>query len=158
MRAAGAALVLAGSWTVWRQYTRTLRQETALLRELSDALTLLAGEIRWRRIPLPEGLSLLFDRKLTGENFHRVSELIAGGNTLQDAWNNVFGSVPWDWSTLLLRMEWSGDAQQLQRGLLWTARQLDERESAARADLRQREKLCGALSASCAGLLILILM
>lgn len=158
MRVAGAALVLAGSWTVWRQYTHTLRQETALLRELSDALTLLAGEIRWRRLPLPEGLSLLCDRKLTGAYFRRVTELIAGGNTLQSAWNSVFGAVPWDWSTLLCRMEWSGDVQQLQRGLLWTARQMDERENAARAALRQREKLCGALSASCAGLLILILM
>ena len=55
-------------------------------------------------------------------------------------------------------MEWTGDAQQLQRSLLWTARQLDECRSVAREELHQREKLCAAVSASGAGLVILILM
>ena len=158
MKAAGAALVLAGGWVVWRQYTRTLRREVALLEDFAAALTLLAGEIRWRLLPLPEGIRQLEERKLTGSYFRRVVESLTGGNTLQESWGSAFSDIPWEWAALLCRMEWTGDAQQLQRSLLWIARQLDERRSAAREELHQREKLCAAVSASGAGLVILILM
>ena len=158
MKTAGAALVLAGGWIVWRQYTRTLRREVAILEDFTAALTLLAGEIRWRRLPLPEGIRQMEERKLTGSYFRRVVKSMTGGNTLQDAWSSAFSDIPWEWGVLLRRMEWTGDAQQLQRSLLWTARQLDERRSVTREELHQREKLCAAVSASGAGLVILILM
>ncbi len=158
VKAAGTVLVLLGGWGVWRQYTGALRRETALLRDLAAALSLLAGEIRWRRIPLPQGIGQLSGRKQAGPYFSRVCRMIESGYTLQNAWEKVFAEIPWPWASILCRMEWTGDSLQLQRSLLWTAERLGELEKDGSGALHRRSQLCAAAAASAAGLLVLILL
>lgn len=158
MKPAGAVLVLLGGFIVFWEFSRTQRRQLALIRDLATALTQLAGEIRWRLLPLPDAIRNLGERKITGEYFCEVFQSLESGNTLQSAWNMAFQDLPAEIGGILLHMEWGGDVPQQEGNILYAARQMAELGEKKQEALRQREKLCAAAALSAAGLLVLILM
>ena len=158
MKPAGAVLVLLGGFIVFWEFSRTQRRQLALIRDLAAALTQLAGEIRWKLLPLPDAIRNLSGRKLSGEFFRKILNSLESGYTLQNAWYMAFQDLPAEAGGILLHMEWGGDVPQQEGSIMYAARQMTELGEKKQSALRQREKLCAAAALSAAGLLVLILM
>ena len=158
MKPFGAALVLLGGFAVYWEFSRTQRRQLALIRDLAAALKQLAGEIRWKLLPLPEAITHLCDRRISGMFFQKISQLVESGTTLQNAWELAFRDLPVEIGGILLRMEWGGDLARQEGSVLYAARQMTELGEKKQDALHQRQKLCAAAAMSAAGLLVLILM
>ena len=158
MKALGAVLVLLGGVIVFLDFSLTQRRQLALIRDIAAALTQMAGEIRWKLLPLPEAIRHLEERKISGKYFGEIHRSLKGGNTLQNSWEHTFRSFSSEMGGILLSMEWGGDIQRQEASILYAARQLTELGERKAETLRQREKLCAAATLSTTGLLVLILM
>ncbi len=158
MKLPGAVLVLLGAFAFFGEYSHALRRELALIRDLSGALTQLAGEIRWKMLSLPEGIRRLSQRKASGHYFTEIVRKLESNIPLQDAWNSVFSALPGTIAVILCGLEWGGDIRRQEAAILYAARQMTELCESRRETLRQREKLCAAAALSGAGLLVMILM
>ena len=158
MKIPGVVMVFVGGFSLFLQYSRTLRQEMSLIRDLISALELLESGIRWKKLPLPQGIRELSARKVSGKYFAQVSENMVGESTLQSAWNDIFSKFQPEIADILCAVEWSGDSQQIQGSLQYTAQQLMELYRSKESSLHQREKLCAAAALSGAGLLVIILI
>lgn len=158
MKTAGAVLVLLGGFATYWEFSRTQRRQLALIRDLAAALTQLAGEIRWKLLPLPEAINQLCGREISGSFFEMIQESMQSGNTLQFAWEQSARRLSTEISDILCRMEWGGDLARQEGSILYAAQQLTELGERKQDTLRQREKLCAAAALSVAGILVLILM
>ena len=158
MKITGAALVLLGGYAVYREFSQAQRGQLALIRDLAAALEQLAGEIRWKLLPLPEAISHISNRSLTGVFFQKVCQSVKSGIALQTAWKNTFQVLSAEISNIMLRIEWGGDLTRQEEGLLYAARQLSKLAEQKEDALHQRQKLCAAAAMSAAALLVLILM
>ncbi len=158
MKLTGAVLVLLGGITVFWSYSRALRRELALIRDLAGALTQLAGEIRWKMIPLPEGIRHLTNRRESGKFFSDIVILLESNTTLQEAWRSEFTTLSPSISDILCAIEWGGDLIRQEGSILYAASQMTELGESKKDALQQREKNCAAAALSAAGLLVMILM
>ena len=158
MKLAGTVLILLGSLGGFLGYSIAQRQEINLLRDIIAALGALESSIRWKKLPLPDGIRALASRQISGGYFAEIVNLMTGGETLQNAWNSVFYTINPEAADILCRMEWQGDTEQIQGGLRHCVEQLAARQTERQNSLHQREKLCGAAALSAAGMLIILLM
>ncbi len=157
MRAAGAALILLGGAWAFLCFSRSVRREQALLQDVIAALEQLAGEVRWKNLPLPEGIEGLARRRISGAYFREIGEMMKRNMTLQEAWEKAFDRFPGEEGEILRRLELGGDARQVQGALGRCAEALRAVFTARRESLAQRMKLCAAGLLSAAGLLVVIL-
>jgi len=158
MKPVGALMVMLGGVAVFFVFSSAQRRQLAYIRDLAAALTQLAGEIRWKLLPLPEAIRHLCDRKLTGTLFREIHNSLESGSTLQYAWIGAVQNFPGEVRDILLPMEWGGDIKQQEESVLYVARQMRELGEKRASALRQREKLCAAAALSATGLLVLILV
>ena len=86
----GGGLVLLGTALLCRAETRTRRQQTERLAELSAALSEMAAGIRSLRRTLPCLLRQQTRRPLCGAYFGAVLEGLESGQPLPDAWADAF--------------------------------------------------------------------
>ena len=158
MKLAGAVMVLLGGVAAFVNYSRTQRRQLRLVRDISAALTQLAGEIRWRNLSIPQAIDHLCDRKISGPYFGEIADLMKSNMTLQESWQSVFSHLPTEMAEILFALEWGGDAERQEKSILYAAGQMTELSRTSGESLRQREKLCAAAALSGAGLLIVILV
>ena len=158
MKLAGTALILLGSLGGFLGYSIAQRQELNLLRDIIAALGTLESSIRWKKLPLPDGIRELAARQISGNYFAEIDHLVTGGSTLQKAWNKVFREIDPESADILCRMEWQGDTEQIEGCLRHCAEQLKAQQTERQSSLHQRERLCGAATLSAAGILIILLM
>ena len=158
MKFTGIALILVGCLYICYQFSRTCQRQQALLWDLAIALELLESSIRWKKLPLPDGIRELAARQISGKYFAEIDHLVTGGSTLQKAWNKVFREIDPESADILCRMEWQGDTEQIEGCLRHCAEQLKARQTERQSSLHQRERLCGAATLSAAGILIILLM
>ncbi len=151
-------MILLGGFSVFWMYSRGQRRKLALIQDLSAALEQMAGEIRWRLTPLPDAIEALSERDISGHYFLNVHEYLQVGMPLQEAWKQAFQDLPQELGTIVLRMEWGGDLERQESSIRYVSAQLQEWDVRNRGELRQREKLCAAVTLSAAGLLVLILI
>ena len=166
----GGGLVLLGTAFLCRAETRTRRQQTERLAELSAALSEMAAGIRSLRRTLPCLLRQQTRRPLCGAYFGAVLEGLESGQPLPDAWADAFRQLePPEAGRVLRDTELTGDEEKLTAALLYAARQLkdacrrrgeqlDRLADTRRRDRRQQERLLWTAALSGAALFIILLM
>ena len=155
----GGGLVLLGTALLCRAETRTRRQQTERLTELSAALSEMAAEIRSLRRPMPWLLERQARRALCGGCFARVLSGLERGQPLQDAWEDGFRELtPPEAAGILRDTELTGDEERIVSALTAAVHRLEELADRRRRDSRQRERLLWAAALSGAGLFIILLI
>ena len=113
----GGGLVLLGTALLCRAETRTRRQQTERLAELSAALSEMAAGIRSLRRTLPCLLRQQTRRPLCGAYFGAVLEGLESGQPLPDAWADAFRQLePPEAGRVLRDTELTGDVRRLPAG------------------------------------------
>lgn len=155
----GGGLVLLGTALLCRAETRTRRQQTERLTELSAALSEMAAGIRSLRRTLPCLLRQQTRRPLCGAYFGAVLEGLERGQPLQDAWEDGFRELtPPEAAGILRDTELTGDEERIVSALTAAVHRLEELADRRRRDSRQRERLLWAAALSGAGLFIILLI
>ena len=155
----GGGLVLLGTALLCRAETRTRRQETERLAELSAALSEMAAGIRSLRRTLPCLLRQQTGRPLCGAYFGAVLVGLESGHPLSDAWADAFRQLePPEAGRVLRDTELTGDEERIVSALTSAACRLDRLADARRRDRRQQERLLWTAALSGAGLFIILLM
>ena len=155
----GGGLVLLGTALLCRAETRTRRQQTERLAELSAALSEMAAGIRSLRRTLPCLLRQQTRRPLCGAYFGAVLEGLESGQPLPDAWADAFRQLePPEASRVLRDTELTGDEERIVSALTAAVHRLEELADRRRRDSRQRERLLWAAALSGAGLFIILLI
>ena len=155
----GGGLVLLGTALVCRAETRTRRQQTERLAELSAALSEMAAGIRSLRRTLPCLLRQQTRRPLCGAYFGAVLEGLESGQPLPDAWAEAFRQLePPEAGRVLRDTELTGDEERIVSALTAAVHRLEELADRRRRDSRQRERLLWAAALSGAGLFIILLI
>lgn len=154
----GGGLVLLGTALLCRAETRTRRQQTERLAELSAALSEMAAGIRSLRRTLPCLLRQQTRRPLCGAYFGAVLEGLESGQPLPDAWADAFWQLePPEAAGILRDTELTGDEERIVSALTAAVHRLEELAD-RRRDSRQRERLLWAAALSGAGLFIILLI
>lgn len=155
----GGGLVLLGTALLCRAETRTRRQQTERLAELSAALSEMAAGIRSLRRTLPCLLRQQTRRPLCGAYFGAVLEGLERGQPLPDAWADAFRQLePPEAGRVLRDTELTGDEERIVSALTSAACRLDRLTDTRRRDRRQQERLLWTAALSGAGLFIILLM
>lgn len=155
----GGGLVLLGTALLCRAETRTRRQQTERLAELSAALSEMAAGIRSLRRTLPCLLRQQTRRPLCGAYFGAVLEGLESGQPLPDAWADAFRQLePPEAGRVLRDTELTGDEERIVSALTSAACRLDRLADNRRRDRRQQERLLWTAALSGAGLFIILLM
>ena len=155
----GGGLVLLGTALLCRAETRTRRQQTERLAELSAALSEMAAGIRSLRRTLPCLLRQQTRRPLCGAYFGAVLEGLESGQPLPDAWADAFRQLePPEAGRVLRDTELTGDEERIVSALTAAVHRLEELADRRRRDSRQRERLLWTAALSGAGLFIILLM
>lgn len=155
----GGGLVLLGTSLLCRAETRTRRQQTERLAELSAALSEMAAGIRSLRRTLPCLLRQQTRRPLCGAYFGAVLEGLESGQPLPDAWADAFRQLePPEAGRVLRDTELTGDEERIVSALTAAVHRLEELADRRRRDSRQRERLLWAAALSGAGLFIILLI
>lgn len=155
----GGGLVLLGTALLCRAETRTRRQQTERLAELSAALSEMAAGIRSLRRTLPCLLRQQTRRPLCGAYFGAVLEGLESGQPLPDAWADAFRQLePPEAGRVLRDTELTGDEERIVSALTSAACRLDRLTDTRRRDRRQQERLLWTAALSGAGLFIILLM
>ena len=151
----GGGLVLLGTALLCRAETRTRRQQTERLAELSAALSEMAAGIRSLRRTLPCLLRQQTRRPLCGAYFGAVLESLESGQPLPDAWADAFRQLePPEAGRVLRDTELTGDEERI----VSAACRLDRLADTRRRDRRQQERLLWTAALSGAALFIILLM
>lgn len=155
----GGGLVLLGTALLCRAETRTRRQQTERLAELSAALSEMAAGIRSLRRTLPCLLRQQTRRPLCGAYFGAVLEGLESGQPLPDAWADAFRQLePPEAGRVLRDTELTGDEERIVSALTSASCRLDRLADTRRRDRRQQERLLWTAALSGAGLFIILLM
>lgn len=157
MKLIGAACIALAAGNTLRTLFLQRRQEEALLRHMSVALTTMAREIRWNHRPIPAILQELKRDEVVGEYFAEMALLLDSKNTLQYAWNKVFNEFPVERETVM-NISVVGDEEQLIASLKNAAEGLQRALELRRSKRGEQTKLCVAAAMSAAGGLILLLL
>ncbi len=153
----GAACIAIAAGNTLRTIFVQRRQDEELLRHIAAALSTMAREIRWHHRPIPAILQILERDEIVGEYFGKIALLLNSKNTLQYAWNNVFGDFPVE-REIMLNISVAGDEEQLVASLENTAESLQHTLEQRRSKRGEQTKLCVAAAMSAAGGLILLLL
>ena len=122
----GGGLVLLGTALLCRAETRTRRQQTERLAELSAALSEMAAGIRSLRRALPCLLRQQTRRPLCGAYFGAVLESLESGQPLPDAWADAFRQLePPEAGRVLRDTELTGDEERIVSALTSAACRLE---------------------------------
>lgn len=155
----GGGLVLLGTALLCRAETRTRRQQTERLAELSAALSEMAAGIRSLRRTLPCLLRQQTRRPLCGAYFGAVLKGLESGQPLPDAWADAFRQLePPEAGRVLRDTELTGDEERIVSALTSAVCRLDRLADTRRRDRRQQERLLWTAALSGAGLFIILLM
>lgn len=155
----GGGLVLLGTALLCRAETRTRRQQTERLAELSAALSEMAAGIRSLRRTLPCLLRQQTRRPLCGAYFGAVLEGLESGQPLPDAWADAFRQLePPEAGRVLRDTELTGDEERIVSALTSAACRLVRLADTRRRDRRQQERLLWTAALSGAALFIILLM
>lgn len=155
----GGGLVLLGTALLCRAETRTRRQQTERLAELSAALSEMAAGIRSLRRTLPCLLRQQTRRPLCGAYFGAVLESLESGQPLPDAWADAFRQLePPEAGRVLRDTELTGDEERIVSALTSATCRLDRLADTRRRDRRQQERLLWTAALSGAALFIILLM
>lgn len=155
----GGGLVLLGTALLCRAETRTRRQQTERLAELSAALSEMAAGIRSLRRTLPCLLRQQTRRPLCGAYFGAVLEGLESGQPLPDAWADAFRQLePPEAGRVLRDTELTGDEERIVSALTSASCRLDRLADTRRRDRRQQERLLWTAALSGAALFIILLM
>lgn len=155
----GGGLVLLGTAFLCRAETRTRRQQTERLAELSAALSEMAAGIRSLRRTLPCLLRQQTRRPLCGAYFGAVLEGLESGQPLPDAWADAFRQLePPEAGRVLRDTELTGDEERIVSALTSASCRLDRLADTRRRDRRQQERLLWTAALSGAALFIILLM
>ena len=155
----GGGLVLLGTALLCRAETRTRRQQTERLAELSAALSEMAAGIRSLRRTLPCLLRQQTRRPLCGAYFGAVLEGLESGQPLPDAWADAFRQLePPEAGRVLRDTELTGDEERIVSALPSAACRLARLAATRRRGRRQQERLLWTAALSGAGLFIILLM
>lgn len=157
MKLIGAACIALAAGNTLRTLFLQRRQEEALLRHMSVALTTMAREIRWNHRPIPAILQELKRDEVVGEYFAEMALLLDSKNTLQYAWNKVFNEFPVERETVI-NISVVGDEEQLVASLENAAEGLQRALELRRSKRGEQTKLCVAAALSASGGLILLLL
>ena len=158
MKLLGAALVLLGCGGAYARELRVHRRELLQMQDLAEALLLLESMIRWQKMPIPEALRALEQRKATGAFFAAVRDHMKSEYTLQEAWIKAEGTLCKRVRAALPGMEWAGDPAHLEGRLHFAAERLAECARREGGGMRQWSRLLAAGLFSAAGLLITLLL
>lgn len=155
----GALLILWAGGLLITQLFRQGREELLFLQEMASALEQMESAIRFRRLPMPELLEEQAKRPCCGMVFSVTLQYMKRGKALQESWDLSAQSIPWAHpSQILSALELSGDGQRISENLRSCAGSLRAVLQRKQADRRQKQKMSLALTASCCGLLVILLL
>lgn len=157
VRVLGAVLILLGGSAAFLSFSHAARREQILLRDLIAALELLASGVRWRGLPLPDGIAELAERKISGPYFVKIGSNLTSNMTLQSSWVLAFSDISGEAGGILRRTELGGDTQQVLGSLRQCVEELSACYGERQGLLRQQKKLCAAGLFSAAGIVIILL-
>ena len=99
------------------------------------------------------------ERSYCGSMFSLILQHMERGEPLQDSWILSARSIPWTQAAdTLCALELSGDGQRLGENLRACADSLHAVLRCRQADKQQRQKMALAITASCCGLLVILLL
>ena len=155
----GALLILSAGGGLLVQLWRQGRAELLFLQDMASALEQMESAIRFRRLPMPELLREQTERPYCGSIFSDILQYMKRGEPLQNSWFLSARSIPWTQAVdALCALELSGDGQRIGENLRACADSLREVLRCRQADKQQRRKMALALTASCSGLLVILLL
>ena len=155
----GALLILGAGGGLLVQLWRQSRAEILFLQDMASALEQMEAAIRFRRLPMPELLREQVARQCCGGLFLQIIQNMKRGETLQNSWTLAARSIPWTQAAdTLCALELSGDEQRLGENLRACADSLHAVLRCRQADKQQRQKMALAITASCCGLLVILLL
>lgn len=155
----GALLILSAGSGLLVQLWRQGRAEILFLQDMASALEQMEAAIRFRRLPMPELLREQTERPYCGSMFSLILHHMERGEPLQDSWALSARSIPWEQAAdTLCALELSGDGRRIGENLRACADSLRAVLRCRRADKQQRQKMTLALTASCCGLLVILLL
>ena len=149
----GALLILSAGGGLLVQLWRQGRAELLFLQDMASAA------IRFRRLPMPELLREQTERLYCGSMFSEILQYMERGEPLQNSWFLSARSIPWKQAVdALCALELSGDGQRIGENLRACADSLRGVLRHRQADKQQRRKMALALTASCCGLRVILLL
>ena len=155
----GALLILSAGGGLLAQLWRQDRAEILFLQDMASALEHMEAAIRFRRLPMPELLREQMERPYCGNVFSLILRHMERGEPLQTSWALSARSIPWaQAANALCALELSGDGQRLGENLRACADSLRAVLRCRQTDKQQRQKMTLALTASCCGLLVILLL
>jgi len=155
----GALLILSAGGGLLVQLWRQGRAELLFLQDMASALEQMEAAIRFRRLPMPELLREQTERLYCGSMFSEILQYMERGEPLQNSWFLSARSIPWKQAVdALCALELSGDGQRIGENLRACADSLRGVLRHRQADKQQRRKMALALTASCCGLLVILLL
>lgn len=155
----GAMLILGAGGGLLVQLWRQSRAEILFLQDMASALEQMEAAIRFRRLPMPELLREQAERPYCGSMFSFILHHMERGGPLQDSWILSARSIPWTQAAdTLCALELSGDGQRIGENLRACADSLHALLRCRQADKQQRQKMALAITASCCGLLVILLL
>lgn len=155
----GVLLILWAGGLLLAELFRQGREEILFLQDMASALEQMESAIRFRRLPMLELLQEQTKRARCGEVFSLTLDYMQRGEALQDSWAISVRSVPWAQAAeVLSALDLSGDGQRISENLRSCAESLQAVLRQRRADKQQRQKIALALTASCCGLLVILLL
>lgn len=157
MKLLGAVCILLGGCWSYFSYLIAQRRALALLWDTSEALELLKSSVRWKKIPVPQGIAQLSRRDPSGVYFKKVLEYLESNMPLQQAWCNGFSDFPGESGDAIRAMEWGGDEAQVLGALSYLSRFIRAQGEVQREELRRRQKLSAVATLCLSGMLIVIL-
>ena len=119
----------------------------------------MAGDIRFRRVPLPEALREVGKLPECGKYFVEIKKRVESNITLQEAWKQSISEIEYpSVREILLQMALSGDEERLLGNLTRARERLraDAAEERQKSAARNRLLWTGALSVG--GLLTILLL
>ena len=160
MKWMGTVFLAVGSFLLWQKRVFHERRKITVLKEMAQAISFMAGEIRCSLTPLPK-LVRLCRQRYTGdaaEFFLVVERGLNGGISLQKAWEKAVAevSIPSGGAKdalMGLGAAFLHDEEAVLRHLAETERRLKEELDERRSEQREKEKLWAVFCASGAGLL-----
>ena len=165
MKLMGTIFLAAGSFLLWRNRIVSERRKTRALKEMAQAVSFMAGEIRCSLTPVPKLLRLCGERYEgdTAYFFVSVEKDLKSGIPLQIAWEKAVekSNLPDGGAKeglLALGPAFRHDEEAVLRHLEETQRRLKEELDIRRREQKEKEKLWTVLCASGAGLLWLMVI
>ena len=158
-RVLGALLILSACIAAAAGRVQEHRRRLRMTESLANALDQMAGDIRFRRVPLPEALREVGKLPECGKYFVEIEKRVESNITLQEAWKQSISEIEYPTvREILLQMALSGDEERLLGNLTRARERLraDAAEERQKSAARNRLLWTGALSAG--GLLTILLL